>query len=100
MLITKKHISRRTMLKGMGVTVALPILDAMVPAGTAFAKTAAGESSAKVRLVAMEMVHGAAGSTAFGAKKFLWAPEKVGRDFDLTQTSLSSLEPFRDDLTI
>ena len=100
MLITKKHISRRTVLKGMGVTVALPVLDAMVPAGTAWAKTEAAASAAKVRVVAMEMVHGAAGSTAFGAKKNLWAPDKVGRDFDLSPTSLSPLEPYRNDITI
>ena len=52
MFITKKHISRRTVLKGMGVTVALPLLDAMVPAATAFAKTEAAASASKVRLVA------------------------------------------------
>ena len=40
MFITKKHISRRTVLRGMGATVALPFLDAMVPARTLFAKTA------------------------------------------------------------
>jgi hypothetical protein len=100
MYITKKHISRRAVLKGMGVTVALPFLDAMLPSGTAWARTAAAGSSSKLRLVTMEMVHGAAGSTAFGNKKNLWAPEKVGRDFDLSQTSLSSLEPFRNDITI
>ena len=100
MLITKKHISRRTVLKGMGVSVALPMLDAMVPAATAFAKTEAGAAASKVRLVTMEMVHGAAGSTAFGAKKFLWAPEKTGREFDLSTSALSPLEPFREDVTI
>jgi uncharacterized protein DUF1552 len=100
MLITKKHISRRTVLKGMGVSVALPMLDAMVPAATAFAKTEAGAAASKVRLVTMEMVHGAAGSTAFGAKKFLWAPEKTGREFDLSTSALSPLEPFRNDVTI
>jgi len=42
--ISKKHLSRRAVLKGMGVTVALPVLDAMVPAGTAFAKTAGSAS--------------------------------------------------------
>jgi hypothetical protein len=99
MIITKKKLSRRTVLKGMGVGVALPVLDAMTPAG-AFARTAAGAESKKLRLVAMEMVHGSAGSTAFGAKKNLWAPEKTGRDFDLSSTSLSPLEPFRNDLTI
>ena len=52
MYITKKHVSRRTVLRGMGVTVALPFLEAMVPAGTAHAKAAAG----KVRLAAIEMV--------------------------------------------
>src|SRR6059036_2255336 len=98
MHITKRHLSRRTVLKGMGVTVALPVLDAMLPAGTAYAKTEVAESASKVRLVAMEMVHGAAGSTAIGQKKHLWAPEKVGRDFDLSGTSLSPLDPFKNDI--
>jgi hypothetical protein len=46
------------------------------------------------------MVHGAAGSSRIGIAKNLWAPAAVGRDFDLTPTSLRSLEPFRDHLTI
>jgi hypothetical protein len=98
--ITKKHLSRRAVLKGMGVTVALPFLDAMLPAGKAYARTEAAASASRVRLVAMEMVHGAAGSTAIGTKKHLWAPEKVGAGFDLSGTSLSPLEPFRDHITI
>jgi len=97
--LKKKHLSRRTVLKGMGITVALPFLDAMTPAGTAYATAAAG-SSKKIRLVAMEMVHGAAGSTAIGVKKNLWAPAGIGREFDLSGTSLAPLEPFRNDLTI
>ena len=52
--------------------MALPLLDAMVPAGTALAKAL----PAKRRLIAMEMVHGAAGSTAFGAEA---APVGAGR---------------------
>ena len=96
MFIDKKHISRRTVLKGMGVTVALPLLDAMVPAGTAWAKTAAG----KVRLACVEMVHGSAGATTFGAAKNMWSPAAAGRNFDLTPTSLISLEPYREYLTI
>jgi hypothetical protein len=96
--LTKKHLSRRTILKGMGVSVALPVLDAMIPARTAMAATVAGTS--KQRLIAMEMVHGCAGSTAIGSKKNLWAPAKIGRDFDLSPSSLSPLEPFRNDLTI
>ena len=43
MFITRKHLSRRTVLRGMGATVALPFLEAMVPARTALAKTAAGK---------------------------------------------------------
>ncbi len=96
MIITKKHISRRTVLRGMGVTMALPFLEAMVPAGTALARS----NPKRVRLAAIEMVHGAAGSTAFGARNFMWSPEKTGRAFDLSPSSLSPLEPFRDYVTI
>ena len=53
-----------------------------------------------MRLIAIEMVHGAAGSTAFGIKQNMWAPAVVGSGFDLGPTSLRSLEPYRDYLTI
>jgi hypothetical protein len=96
MFITRKHLSRRTVLKGMGVTIGLPLLEAMVPAGTAWART----QNRKVRLVAIEMVHGSAGSTAIGMQKNLWSPAAVGSAFDLTPTALSPLEPYRDYLTI
>ena len=96
MFIRKTHISRRTALRGLGATVALPFLDAMIPARTAFAKTGLG----KIRLSAIEMVHGSAGSTAIGIEKNLWSPAQVGRDFDLSPSSLSPLEPYRDYLTI
>ncbi len=96
MIITKKHIARRTVLRGMGVTMALPFLEAMVPARTALAKAAPG----RIRFAAVEIVHGAAGSTAFGARKFMWAPEKVGREFDLSPGSLAPMEPFREYMTI
>jgi hypothetical protein len=96
MFITRRHLSRRTVLKGLGATVALPFLDAMTPAGALLAQ----DRRRPVRLVALEMVHGAAGSTAFGIKKHMWAPEAVGTAFDLGPTSLRSLEPYRDYLTI
>jgi len=96
--LTKKHISRRTMLRGLGVTLALPVLDAMTPAATAFARTAA--ASKKVRLSAIEMVHGSAGATQFGLSKNLWSPAEVGTAFDLSPGALSSLEPLRDYVTI
>jgi hypothetical protein len=99
MYISKKHISRRTILRGMGVTVALPFLDVMVPAASTFANTEAGQSAAKQRFVAMEMVHGNAGSTAIGVKKNLFAPVKVGRDFEFTPT-LEPLAAYREHMTI
>jgi Protein of unknown function (DUF1552) len=100
MFITKKHISRRTLLKGMGVTMALPFLDAMVPSGTAWANTPTAKAMAKPRLVAMEMVHGCAGSAKLGWEQHMWAPAGTGTSFDLSPTSLKSLEPLRDYLTI
>jgi hypothetical protein len=89
---------RRAVLKGLGVSIALPFLDAMTPAATAWGRGAA--SARKLRLVAMEMVHGAAGATAFGAKKNMWTPAEAGSAFDLTPTALAPLEPYRDYLTL
>jgi len=60
----------------------------------------AAAQTRKVRLVAMEMVHGAAGSTAFGIQKNLWAPAATGSAFDLSPGSMAPLEPWRDYLTI
>ena len=97
MLITKRHLSRRTVLKGIGATAALPLLDAMIPAVTAQAKTAA---SGKVRLAAIEMVHGAAGSSTYGLKANLWSPAATGRNFDLTPSALQPLESVRQHITI
>jgi hypothetical protein len=83
--------------------VALPYLDAMMPALGKFgvkgrAAAAAGE---KMRFVAIESVHGAAGSNPWGATKNLWAPADVGRAFELNSGgALTSLEPWRKYLTI
>jgi hypothetical protein len=96
MFITKKHLSRRTVLRGMGVSMALPFLESMVPAQTALKKTAAVP---RPRLCAIEMVHGSAGSTVDGSNKHYWSPEKDGSDFELSRT-LEPLEKFRDYLTI
>ncbi|HXI26884.1 MAG TPA: DUF1552 domain-containing protein [Vicinamibacterales bacterium] len=99
MFISNKHMSRRTVLRGIGATVALPFLEAMIPARTAFAQAAAA-SGRKLRFVALEMVHGSAGSTQIGIQKNLWAPAATGNAFDLSPSVLSPLEPFRDALTI
>src|SRR5262245_39518169 len=98
MVITQKHLSRRTVLRGMGVTMALPLLEAMLPTGKAYAKTTA--AARKVRFSTIEMVHGSAGATKIGLEKNMWSPAQVGRAFDLGPTSLKPLESFRDYLTI
>jgi hypothetical protein len=98
MYLTGKHLPRRAVLKGLGVTVALPFLDAMTPAGTVFARDAANPRT--LRVVTMEMVHGVAGATTFGAKKNMWSPAAAGSAFDLTPTAMAPLEPYRDYLTI
>jgi len=83
------------MLRGMGVSMTLPMLEAMRPAAVL-----AAEVADPTRLVCIEMVHGAAGSNELGATKNLWAPAATGADFDLSTSSMSPLEPFRDYLTI
>ncbi len=97
MFITKRALSRRTVLRGMGAAVALPLLDAMVPA-VATARELAPVLP-KSRFTGIEMVHGSAGATEYGTKNHLWSPAQVGRDFEFTKT-LQPLEPFRDYLTI
>ncbi len=58
MFITKKHIARRLVLRGIGASLALPFLDSMAPAQTRLSNT-----PARSRLACIEMVHGAAGSS-------------------------------------
>ena len=94
--LTKKFLSRRTVLRGMGAALSLPLLDAMVPAQTPQVKTAA---AVKPRFCAIEMVHGAAGSTGEGTEKHYWSPAKEGSDFEFSQT-LEPLAPYRDYVTI
>jgi hypothetical protein len=96
MFLTKKHLSRRTILRGMGASLALPLLDSMVPAQTPVSKTAA---AGRTRLACIEMVHGAAGSTGEGSNKHYWAPAQEGHDFEWSQ-SLEPLAAFRDYITI
>ena len=81
----------------MGATIALPFLDAMIPR-SAFAKATARQ--ARTKLICIEQVHGAAGSSPYGLQQNLWSPAATGRDFDLSPTSLRSLEPFREHITI
>lgn len=99
-IITGKHLSRRTFLRGAGASVALPFLDAMIPAGRAYAAEP-GSSAAVTRLVCIEESMGAAGSSDWGDAKHLFAPAGVGREFDLiTDSQLAPLAQYRDAMTI
>jgi len=80
----------------MGVTIALPMLEAMLPAQTAQRNTAA---NSRTRLLAIEMVHGSSGSTGEGTRLRYWSPEKVGRDFENTMI-LKALAPHQEYITI
>jgi hypothetical protein len=100
MYLTRRHLSRRTMLRGVGATVALPLLDAMIPATSIWTKTASARVASRTRLVCIEQVHGAAGCSEYGLAQHMWSPAATGRQFDISKGTLSALEPFRDHLTI
>jgi hypothetical protein len=97
MYIQKRALSRRTVLRGMGAAVALPFLDAMVPAAATL-RDVAGVAP-KTRFTGIEMVHGSAGSTEYGTQNHLWSPATDGRDFEFTKI-LKPLEPYREYLTV
>src|SRR6185503_8200787 len=88
MFITKKHIPRRTFLRGLGATVALPFLSSMVPAGTSLAQTAA---SPRLRMGFIYFPHGAIMDA--------WTPKAEGKDFAISPI-LQPLEPFKKQMTI
>ncbi len=94
--LSGKAMPRRQFLQGMSASIALPYLDAMIPTG----RGAFGAAKQAPRLVAIEMVHGAAGCNEWGAKMNLWSPAATGSQFDLSPTALTSLEQYRDYLTI
>lgn len=89
MIVTKKHLPRRTFLRGlMGTTIALPLLDSMVPALTAATQTAA---SPKLRMGFIYVPHGAVMDK--------WTPATEGAAFEFTPI-LKPLEPFRERLLV
>jgi hypothetical protein len=88
MFITRKHLSRRTVLRGAGAVIALPLLDAMIPAATALAATAA---NVKPRLGFVYFPHGAVMDR--------WKPEAAGTDFVFPQL-IKPLEPYRKHTTV
>jgi hypothetical protein len=86
--ITKKHLSRRTFLRGMGVTVALPLLESMVPAATPLTQTAARSRN---RLGCIYFPH--------GATMDKWTPAGEGADFEFSEI-LQPFKPFREQVLV
>jgi len=96
--ITGKQLSRRTFIRGTGASLALPLLDAMVPAGRAWRDPAREQFT---RLVCIEESMGCAGGNDWGDSQQLFAPAKVGRDFEFgAQSQLKPLEAYREYLTV
>ncbi len=87
-VITKKHLSRRTLLRGVGAAVSLPLLDSMLPAQTPLAKTAANP---EIKLGLCFIPHGAVMAN--------WTPAAEGADFKLSRT-LAPVEPFKDQVVV
>jgi hypothetical protein len=88
MFITKKHISRRTVLRGAGAALALPLLESMAPAMTPFAQT---EASPKQRFFGGFVCHGMAPG--------YWVPSKEGTGFEFP-FCFKPLEPYKEHVTI
>ncbi|MGE3511546.1 MAG: DUF1552 domain-containing protein, partial [Vicinamibacterales bacterium] len=88
MIITKKHLSRRSILRGFGASLALPLLDGMVPALSALAKTPAAGARR------MAVIY-----TPNGMMMPNWTPRGEGRDFTFSPI-LEQLTPFRENLVV
>jgi Protein of unknown function (DUF1552) len=89
MYLSRMHISRRAVLKGVGASIALPLLDAMTPAATAFAKTAAGAPPTRFAFVGFP----------HGAIMDRWSPKQTGAGYEMSPI-LKPLEAYRQHLTI
>src|SRR6476659_10652851 len=91
MFITRKHISRRTVLKAAGASLALPFLESMIPAATAQSSAAAAAAARPQRFFGIFTPHGMA--------PVYWVPSKEGTDFEYP-FCWKPLEPYRDQVTL
>ena len=89
MYLSKKHVSRRAVLKGVGATIALPLLDAMNPAATVWAQTPAGATPKRFAFIGFP----------HGAIMDKWSPAQTGATFEMSPI-LQPLEAYRPHLTI
>lgn len=86
--LSKKHLSRRALLRGAGTALSLPLLDAMIPAGTAFAQSGAAP---RTRFGAIYFPH--------GATMARWTPVDEGKNFTFSEI-LEPLSPFREQINV
>jgi Protein of unknown function (DUF1552) len=86
--LTKKHLSRRTILRGAGAAIGLPLLESMIPAGV---RSAHAAGAPKARFACVYIPHGCVMNR--------WVPSATGKDFELPSI-LKSLEPYRERLNI
>ena len=89
MFNSKKHIGRRSVLKGVGATIGLPFIGAMVPANTAFAETAAGKVPKRFAFIGFP----------HGAIMDRWSPAETGTTFTVSPI-LKPLEPYKKHMTV
>jgi hypothetical protein len=94
MIITNKSLPRRTFLRGLGATMALPLLDSMVPTFSAYAA-----SKAPVRLGYMYTPNGIVGASDKSPRPFMWTPKAAGENFPFSPT-IKALEPFREHVNV
>jgi hypothetical protein len=89
MVVTKKHLSRRTLLRGIGTCVALPMLDAMMPAFAAPSRAANGEKAVRAAFIYVPN----------GMTMRDWTPAGIGPDYEMTPI-LKAFEPHRQDMFV
>jgi Protein of unknown function (DUF1552) len=95
MIITNKTLPRRTFLRGLGTTLALPLLDSMIP--TFSAVSAAAKPA--MRLGYVYTPNGIIGCSDKSPRPFMWTPKAVGANFEFSPT-MKVLEPFREQLNV
>lgn len=96
MMLPTKPVARRTVLRGLGAALALPLLDSMVPT-LAFSAQAKQQTKSPIRLGYVYTPNGIIGCSAKSPRPFMWTPRTAGADFEFSPT-MKALEPYRRDL--
>jgi hypothetical protein len=98
MMLTTRPLSRRTLLRGLGAAVALPLLDSMVPA-LAFSGQGTQMAKSPIRLGYVYTPNGIIGCSDKSPRPFMWTPRSLGANFEFSPT-MKALEPYRKDLVV